>query len=97
ISERSEGNPFFARELLAAAARGESALPPGLRDVLLASIARLDANARAVLRVAAAAGRDVPYRLLAAVMPLGELELAEALRQAVDHDVLAPDQAAGTF
>lgn len=97
ISERSEGNPFFARELLAAAARGDTALPPGLRDVLLTSIARLDPNGRAVLRVAAAAGRDVQYGLLAAVMPLGELELAEALRQAVDHDLLAPDQAAGSF
>ena len=50
-----------------------------------------------MLRVAAAAGRDVPYGLLAAVMPLGELELAEALREAVEHDVLVPEQAAGTF
>ncbi len=97
IALRSGGNPFFARELLAAAARGETALPPALRDVVLAGVACLDADARAVLRVAAAAGRDVPYGLLAAVMPLGELELAEALREAVDHDVLVPEQAAGTF
>ena len=97
IALRSEGNPFFARELLAAAARGETALPPALRDVVLAAVARLDGNARAVLRVAAAAGCDVPYGLLAAVLPLGELELAEALREAVEHDVLVPEQAAGTF
>ena len=30
-------------------------------------------------------------------MPLDELELAEALREAVEHDMLVPDQAAGTF
>jgi DNA-binding GntR family transcriptional regulator len=97
ISRRSEGNPFFARELLAAAGRGEIALPPALRDVLLASIAHLDATSRAVLRVAAAAGRDIQYGLLAAVMPVGDLELAEALREAVERDVLVPDQAAGSF
>jgi DNA-binding SARP family transcriptional activator len=97
IATRSEGNPFFARELLAAAARGEAALPPVLRDVLLGHIAVLEADARSVLRVAAAAGRDVSYGLLAAVLPLAELELASALREAVEHDVLVPDQAASTF
>lgn len=97
ISRRSQGNPLFARELLAAATRGETKMPPGLRDLLLASVARLDASTRSLLRVVAAAGRDVPYGLLAAVMPLGELELAEALRRAVEHDVLVSDQTAGTF
>jgi DNA-binding SARP family transcriptional activator/DNA-binding GntR family transcriptional regulator len=97
IVRRSEGNPLFARELLAAALRGEEALPPVLRDVVLATVARLDGSSRAVLQAAAAAGRDVSYRLLAAVVPLGELELAEALRQAVEHDVLRSDQEAGTF
>ena len=65
--------------------------------MLLADVARLDANSRAVLRVAAAARRDAPYELLAAVSPLDELALAEALRQAVEHDLFVPDQAAGTF
>ncbi|HWM11804.1 MAG TPA: BTAD domain-containing putative transcriptional regulator [Solirubrobacteraceae bacterium] len=97
IAARSEGNPFFARELAAAAARRETELPPGLRDVLLGHVARLDGAARAVLRVLAAAGRDVSYRLLDAVMPLDELGLAGALRQAVELDVVLPDQAAGTF
>ena len=97
IAARSEGNPFFARELIAAARRGETALPPVLRDVLLGHIACLAVSARSVLRVAAAAGRDVSYGLLAAVMPLGELQLAGALREAVEGDVLAPDQGASTF
>ena len=97
IVARAEGNPFFAGELRAAAARGETALSPALRDVLLAKVAQLDGETRAVLRVAAAAGRDVSYALLAAVLPLGELELAEALRTAVEHGVLEPDHDTGSF
>jgi DNA-binding SARP family transcriptional activator len=97
IFARSEGNPLFARELLAATFRGDAALPPALRDMLLADVARLDADSRSVLRVAAAAGRDAPYELLTAITPLDELALAEALRQAVEHSLLVPDQSAGTF
>ena len=97
IHARSEGNPFFAQELLAAAARGDERLPRVLREVLLQRTARLDADGRSVLRVAAAAGRDVPYRLLAAVASLPEPELLRALRQAVENDVLVADQAAGSF
>jgi DNA-binding SARP family transcriptional activator len=97
IVARADGNPFFAGELRAAAARGGTALSPALRDVLLAKVAQLDGETRAVLRVAAAAGRDVSYALLAAVLPLGELELAEALRTAVEHGVLEPDHDAGSF
>ena len=97
IAARSEGNPFFARELLAAAARGETALPPVLRDALLGHVAQLGPDASSVLRVAAIAGRDVSYGLLGAVTPLAELQLAGALREAVDHDVLVPDHASGTF
>jgi DNA-binding SARP family transcriptional activator len=97
IATRAGGNPFFACELRAAALRGETALPPALREALLGDIARLGASAGSVLRVAAAAGRDVSYGLLDVVTPLGELQLARALREAVEHDVLVPDQSAGTF
>jgi DNA-binding CsgD family transcriptional regulator/tetratricopeptide (TPR) repeat protein len=97
IYERSDGNPFFAEELVAAAERGEDTLPQGLRDALLQRLAGLDGETRSLLRIAAAAGRDVPFRLLAAVAPLSEAELVEALRQSVEHDVLAPDQPARSF
>jgi DNA-binding SARP family transcriptional activator/DNA-binding GntR family transcriptional regulator len=97
IAQRSGGNPFFASELLAAAVGGETALPAALRDVLLGRLARLEPPGRSALRVCAAAGRDCSYPLLAAVLPLDELELAEALRDAVDLDVLVSDQTAGTF
>jgi DNA-binding SARP family transcriptional activator len=97
VCARSEGNPFFAKELAAAAARGEPQLPQALHELLLAEIARLDADGRALLRVVAAAGRDVPYKLLAAVMQRPEGSIVDALRQAVEHHVLVPDQASGSF
>jgi DNA-binding CsgD family transcriptional regulator/tetratricopeptide (TPR) repeat protein len=96
IVTRSEGNPFFAEELLAAAGQGRLDLPHALRDVLLQRVARLDPETQGVLRVAAAAGRDVPYPLLRAVADAPEGELRQALRSAVDHGVLVGDQAAGT-
>ena len=97
IYERSEGNPFFAEELLAASARGDETLPRLLRDALLQRVGRLDAISRTVLRMAAAAGRDVPYALLAAVISLPEEQLLEALEDAVEHGVLVADQHAGAF
>jgi len=92
IAERSEGNPFFAEELLAASAR-EDTLPPVLRTVLLQRIAQLDRRCQDVLRIVAAAGREVPYRLLETVVELDEAELQAALRRAVEHGVLIADQA----
>jgi ATP/maltotriose-dependent transcriptional regulator MalT len=97
IFARSGGNPFFAEELLAAADRGEPALPRLLRVALLQRVARISPAGQAVLRVAAAFGRDVPYRLLAALSPVPEPQVAEALRHAVEHDVLVPDRAAGAY
>ncbi|MFI5890860.1 AAA family ATPase [Actinoplanes sp. NPDC051513] len=97
IVERSGGNPLFAEELLGAAERGEAELPHLLRDTLLARIEPLDADTHAVLQVAAAVGRDVPYGVLAAVVSLPEPRLRRALRHAVEQRVLVADQRSGTF
>ena len=97
IVTRSEGNPLFAEELLAAAGQGGAGLPLVLRDLLLLRVAKLDRETQGVLRAAAAAGRDVPYPLLRAVADVPEGELRQALRGAVDHGVLVGDQAAGSF
>jgi DNA-binding CsgD family transcriptional regulator len=97
IVERSGGSPFFAEELLAAASRGEQTLPPLLRDALLSRVAPLGVEGRVVLQAAAAVRRDVPYRLLAAVVPLAEHQVQQALRHAVEHRILVADQTAGTF
>ena len=95
ITARSGGNPFFAEELLAAAGRGADGLPDLLREALRQRVARVDPAGQDALRVAAAFGRDVPYRLLATLAPGPGLDTA--LRQAVEHGVLVPDQAAGTY
>jgi predicted ATPase/DNA-binding CsgD family transcriptional regulator len=90
VFERSEGNAFFAEELLHSLQDGASAdeLPPSLRDVLLARGERLSPPAQRLLRTAAVAGRWVPERLLAEVARLPAAELYEALREVVDASLL---------
>jgi DNA-binding CsgD family transcriptional regulator/tetratricopeptide (TPR) repeat protein len=97
IVARSEGNPFFAEELLAAAGDASGELPRRLRDLLLRRLTRLDRRTRALLRVAAAAGRDVAYPLLCAVAVLPERDVRESLRRSVEHGVLVADPVSGSF
>jgi DNA-binding CsgD family transcriptional regulator/tetratricopeptide (TPR) repeat protein len=97
IVARSEGNPFFAEELLAAADEDDGELPRRLRDLLLQRVSRLDDRTQGLLRLAAAAGRDVGYPLLRSAAGLPEREVRESLRRAVEHGVLVADQATGSF
>jgi DNA-binding CsgD family transcriptional regulator len=98
IYRRSQGNAFFAEELLAAGQREDGrGLPPSLENVVLTRIQVLPDDAQAVLRVAAAAGCPVEHGLLAAVAQLPEAELLDALRAAVAHQVLIPDPASETY
>jgi DNA-binding NarL/FixJ family response regulator len=89
VFARSEGNAFFAEELVAAALGGAGDdFPPTLREVLLTRIEGLPPDTQAVLRVAAAAGREVDHELLAAVAGLDAPRLLAALRTAVAEQVL---------
>lgn len=89
IATRSEGNAFYAEELLAAAQRsGEDRLPSTLRDALISRLAPLPETAQQVLRIAAAAARSVDHRLLVEVADLPTKELREGLREAVAHQAL---------
>ncbi len=90
LMERSEGNPFFAEELLAAADAG--VLPDSLLDALLARVERLSDNARRTLQVAAAVGRPVEHPLIASVSELDETALREALREAASQRILVPTE-----
>ncbi|HEX8929539.1 MAG TPA: AAA family ATPase, partial [Actinomycetota bacterium] len=92
VFARSQGNPFYAEELLAAAPDG-AALPPVVRDLLLARVEALPEEAQRVLRVAAAAGSRVDHELLAAVAGVPDRRLLELLREAVNRHLLASDQA----
>ena len=90
LFERSDGNPFFAEELLAASAEGR-AIPETLRDALMVRVEALSAPARALMRAAAAAGRRVSHRLLARIGGLSDPELDDALREAVAANILVQD------
>jgi predicted ATPase len=92
ILARSQGNPFYAEELLAAGAdRVEVMVPSGLAEVLRGRIEALSDAAQQVLRAAAVAGREVGHRLLAQAAGLPELELEQALREAISARVLVAD------
>jgi predicted ATPase/DNA-binding CsgD family transcriptional regulator len=91
LHERTGGNAFFTEELLAASEQGTE-LPASLRDALLLRIEALPERTQEVLRVAAAHGRVVTHRLLAAVCELPEDVLHESLREAVTHHVLVHDE-----
>ena len=69
----------------------------GLRDLLLQRVARLSHPAQALLRLAAAAGREVRYPLLRAITELAEGELRDSLRQAVEHGILVAEPETGSF
>jgi tetratricopeptide (TPR) repeat protein len=98
IHERSEGNPFYAEQLLAAGA-GEAnvRLPSTLADVLLARVQGLSEPAQQVLRVAAVAGRRVPHRLLAEAAGWPEADLERDLREGIGAGVLVTDNTTGTY
>lgn len=88
----SEGNPFFAEELLdAGAATTAIGLPDRLRGLLLARVDRLTPEARDVLGVCAVAGSRVEHRLLAAVCLRPEQRLLDALREATEARLLVTD------
>ncbi|MGY1808762.1 BTAD domain-containing putative transcriptional regulator [Blastococcus sp. SYSU D00669] len=67
VAERSAGNPFFVGELAALPDDPATAVPAGVRDVLRLRLDGLDPAARAVLEVAAVAGRELSLALLGAV------------------------------
>jgi DNA-binding CsgD family transcriptional regulator/tetratricopeptide (TPR) repeat protein len=87
LHARSEGNPFFTEELLAASADGTE-LPASLRDALMLRIDALAPDAQRLVRVAAARGREIGHRLLAAACELPDDDLDGAVREAVDRHVM---------
>jgi DNA-binding CsgD family transcriptional regulator len=88
--ERSDGNAFFAEELLAARATS-GPLPATLRDIVLARINLLSDDTQQVLRAGAVIGRFVDHRLLIAVAGLDDERLMAAVREAVEQQVFVAD------
>ena len=85
---RSEGNPLFTEELLAAGLDGRGALPPTLRDALMVRIERLSEDAQEILRVLAA-GRRLDESLLADASGMDATRLRAALRETVASHIVA--------
>jgi DNA-binding CsgD family transcriptional regulator len=98
ILARSEGNAFFAEELVAAGAiRADIALPDALADVLLGRIEGLPDLAQEVLKVAAVAGRRVGHQLLVAASGRPEAEVERGLRDAIAGQVLVASAATESY
>jgi DNA-binding CsgD family transcriptional regulator/tetratricopeptide (TPR) repeat protein len=85
VFERSEGNPLYAEELLAA---GPDALPEQLGSLLLARVDALSERTRATLRLASVHGSRLDPGLLAEAAGLGDADVDASLREAVEANVL---------
>jgi ATP/maltotriose-dependent transcriptional regulator MalT len=84
---RSEGNPLYIEELLAAGLDGRGAAPQSLRDAFMLRIERLSENAQAAAR-AISAGRALDEETIAEVTGIEPDALNAALREAVAEQVL---------
>jgi predicted ATPase/DNA-binding CsgD family transcriptional regulator len=94
---RSEGNPLFMEELLAAGLDGRGSLPPTLRDALMLRIERLPDGAQELVRLLAVGGR-LDHGLLADASGLEARDLREGLRAAVaDHLVVVDSEGNHAF
>lgn len=93
IAHRTEGNPFFVREIARLletdgehAAIGE--VPPSVRHIVRRRVARLATPAQTVLHHAAVIGRDFTLDVLSAVTRMDEDALIECLDAALRAGLL---------
>jgi DNA-binding NarL/FixJ family response regulator/tetratricopeptide (TPR) repeat protein len=96
IWDRSEGNPFFAEELLLSDESCER-LPASVREGMLARVAALPDSHQSVLRVAAAAGREVSDTLLLELTGLPRDEYDRIMRDLLGASLLVLDGDAFRF
>jgi DNA-binding CsgD family transcriptional regulator/tetratricopeptide (TPR) repeat protein len=87
VYARSEGNPLFAEEILAAEREGDGTLPESLRDALILRVEALGETAQEALRWVSAAQR-VEQDVLQEASELEPRALRDALRDAIAHHVL---------
>jgi predicted ATPase/DNA-binding CsgD family transcriptional regulator len=84
---RSEGNPLYTEELLAAGLDGRGAAPKSLQDAFLFRIERLSSDAQRAVR-AIAIGHHLDQETVAAMTGFDGDRLQGALREAVSEQVL---------
>ncbi len=96
VLARSEGNPLYAEELLAADQdASQEGVPDHLSDLLLARIDALEEGPRALLRLASVNGTRLDTETLAELAGLDRAQMEGYLREALDANVLR--QAAGSL
>lgn len=89
VLERSDGNPLFAEELLAAERRGgPAAVSPMLGDLLRARLGTVTQTTRNVLRVASVVGSEIDDELVATVAGVPATDVVAALREATERGLL---------
>jgi DNA-binding CsgD family transcriptional regulator/tetratricopeptide (TPR) repeat protein len=94
VFRRSDGNAFYAEELVVAETSG-TGLPSAMRDVLLARVATLSDPARELLRTIAAGGTRVATAVVARVAGVETQDLDTTLREAVDRHLIRPVEEGG--
>ena len=87
LYRRSEGNPLYTEELLAAGLDGRGAAPKSLSDAFMLRIERLSADAQSAVR-AIAIGQRLDQLTVAAMTGIDSERLQVALREAVAEQVL---------
>ena len=96
VYRRSQGNPFFVEELLAAHVEGRGDEVPA--GVLTAAIpGSVSAAAQGVLEVVAGVGRPLSWELLQAACGLEPDALRRAVREALEHRLLTEEGGAFAF
>jgi DNA-binding CsgD family transcriptional regulator/tetratricopeptide (TPR) repeat protein len=85
VLERSEGNPLYAEEMVAAA---PGTIPEHLSDLFLARVDALADEPRQLLRVASADGTRVDVGSLAKLSGLDDAQLDASLRELLDANLL---------
>lgn len=94
---RTQGNPFFVEELLAAEEGDSDELPERLQDALLARTEALATDARELLRLIAVTARPVDDRLIQLLSGLPQEDIDRGLRACVDEHVLVCDRRTGQY
>jgi predicted ATPase len=89
VLARSNGNAFYAEELVAASLAGEVGVPISLRDVILSRVEGLPEATQTMLGAMAAVGCRVGHALLEEIVEVSEVDLDDALAAALAAGVLA--------
>jgi DNA-binding CsgD family transcriptional regulator/tetratricopeptide (TPR) repeat protein len=96
LLERTEGNPFYIEELVAAGAT-PGMLPDTLAEVVLSRVERLSEPTQRTLHRASVLGNEVDERLLAAITGEPADTVTAALREALFEQLLVVDAAGCRF